>query len=242
MLVPPFLLLFLVIASCNNGKGVINSDTKSSPPVTDTILPYQGTWVIKKHIDTLLYYKSPSRSQGTEYFMSFPKSINAQAYSYVYHEGGGEYNVIKHGTSYFIVSQASDTMEVVMLAGGETLKVGKDTFVKIPEGVGVPKKCLFAGEYKCNDRVVRFTRDDKVSGLDSLQYYGIQNDYLGPGYGSVDIVFLGTQKDPTAINCFEFVADTLLIYDVKCLQQDAEGTCMDLEKGTLKYKLVSYKR
>ncbi len=234
------LLLTLVIASCNNGNG--NIKNASSTILTDTLLPFKGTWVIKRHIDTLLYTKSPSRSQGTEYFVYFPKSINRLANSYVYHEGGGQYTIVKHGPFYYIVGQESDSTEVVMLTGGETLKVGRDTLIKVPDGVGLAEKMLFAGQYKWNDKMVRFTPDGKVTGLDSLQYYSVQNDYIGPGYGSVDIVFLGTQKDPRTISCFEFIGDTLFIYGVKCLEQDADGTCMYMEKGGLNYKLVAFGR
>ena len=82
----------------------------------------------------------------------------------------------------------------------------------------------------------------KTSGCPCVGYYTRQNDFIGPGYSAVDIIFLGSEKKPNAISCFEFQSDTLFIYDIKCLEQNIDGDGLDLEKGTLKHKILSRKR
>ncbi len=234
-------LLVVLMLSCQDRHGDTGSMEGAEATAGDSVVPFNGTWVIESYIDTLLRTRSAARSQGSEYFVCFPRSLSDTAYTFVYHEGGGQFRLAKHGGSYFLMGfgQPSDPKEVTMLDGGRKLRIGSDTFVKKTDNIGIPEQVLFKGSYQLGAGTIVFSEDGTVTGLDNIRYYSIQNDYIGPGYGAVDIIFLGTIKDPQEMYCFEFSGDTLVIYDVMCVEQDANGTCLDLEKGALKYKLTA---
>ena len=111
-------------------------------------------------------------------------------------------------------------------------------YVKAQEKIGIPEDVLFKGQYKFGDKSVTLNADGNIDGLDSVKFYSIENDYIGPGMGDVDILYLGKKREEQLTYCFEFKSDTLFIYDKNCKETDESGTCLDMQKGKLKWTLT----
>ncbi len=230
-----FLVFICLIFSCGTNENTENKNAKEV--VSDTIVPFHGFWASEKYINTLMKTKSPRQSQDDGEFWVIPKLYLDRAYPCVYHEGGPDYHVIKNGNSYFLRS-SYDSIQIVFIDDGRKIKIGDWLYIKTKENVGVPEDLLFKGSYKFIDKSVVFNADGTVKGLDSINFFSVQNDYIGPGMGDVDIVYLGKTKEEDLTHCFQFQADTLFIYNIQCLEEDDRGTCLDIQKGDLKYKLV----
>ncbi|MCK6640035.1 MAG: hypothetical protein L6Q81_08110 [Bacteroidia bacterium] len=118
------------------------------------------------------------------------------------------------------------------------MKIWDKVYVKTKENIGIPEDLLFKGQYMLGDNFVTLNADGTISGLDSIKFYAVENDYIGPGMGDVDIVYLGKTEKEKLTHCFEFKVDTLFIYDIDCKETDEDGTCMDIQKGQLKWALT----
>jgi hypothetical protein len=124
------------------------------------------------------------------------------------------------------------------IENGKALCIGKDTFCKVADADRVVEALLFSGTYSCNGKSVDLTADGRISGLDSQQYYNIETDYMGPGLGDLNIMYLGRNEQEHQTHCFEIHGDTLFIYRIDCKEVAEDGTCMDIAKGGLRYRMV----
>jgi hypothetical protein len=232
-----FSLIFII--SC--GKKIENSNIKSENNVNylDTVIPFHGFWVSEKYISSLIETKSPRASQDFGLFFQATNSYKEKAFIFLYHEGSDEGYIFKRGNSYFLRSDFYvDSTEIVMIDKGSKILIKGKIFIRIKENIGIPEDILFNGLFRAGEKTVNFKSDGTVSGLDSINYYSVENDYFGPGMGDVDILYLGRIQEESLTHCFEFKQDTLLIFDIDCIEVDEDGTCLDIQKGQLKWNLV----
>lgn len=232
--------LTISIYSC--GNRIENSNTVSETEIitSDTIIPFHGLWATEKYINTLIKTKSPRQSQEYGEFFQVPKSYKDRAFPYVYHEGGSDFHIVKNNNSYYLQSDydKNDSTEIIFIDNGNKMKIWNKIYVKTQENIGIPEDVLFKGQYKFGDKSVTLNADGTIDGLDSVKFYSIENDYIGPGMGDVDILYLGKKREEQLTYCFEFKSDTLFIYDKNCKETDESGTCLDMQKGKLKWTLT----
>jgi hypothetical protein len=232
--------LMVSIYSCGNWNENSNNDKTLETIEADTIIPFHGFWATEKYIHTLIKTKSPRQSQDDGEFFQIPLSNRDRAFPCVYHEGGPDFHVVKHNNSYFLKADdnKTDSTEIIITANGSKMKIGDQIYVKTKENGGIPEDLLFKGQYNSEDKSVTLNGDGTIVGLDGINYYSVENDYIGPGMDNVDILYFGKTKTEKRTHCFEFKADTLLIYNIVCKETDDNGNCLDIQKGQLKLKLI----
>ena len=207
---------------------------------TDTIIPFNGFWATEKYINILTKTKSPRQSQDAGEFFQIPKSFIDKAYPFVYHEGGADFHVVKKNNSYYLIADnyKNDSTLIHFTDGENKIIIGDEIYFKRQENIGIPEELLFKGQYFLGAKSVTLNADGTILGLDNIKFYTVQNDYIGPGMGDVDILYLGKTINEKLTYCFEFNSDSLLIYDTKCNGADESGKCLDIRKGRLKWTLV----
>jgi hypothetical protein len=231
--------LTILISSCENrienSKNVNETETVSF----DTIIPFHGFWATEKYINTLRKTKSPRQSQDDGEFFQVPKSSKDRAFPCVYHDGGADFHIIKFNNSYYLKADydKNDSTEIAFIDNGNKMKIWNKIYVKTQENIGIPEDILFKGQYRLGGKSVTLNADGTITGLDSVKFYSVENDYIGPGMGDVDILYLGKTQTEKLTHCFEFKSDTLLIYEINCKETDEDGTCMDIQKGQLRWTL-----
>ncbi len=230
----------ILISSCGSRTENSNSVSETETVSSDTIIPFHGIWVTEKYISTLTKTKSPRQSQDDGEFFQVPKSYKDRAYPFVYHEGGADFRIVKSANSYYLKADydKNDSTKIVFLDNGKKMKIWNKVYVKIKENIGIPEDLLFKGQYMLGDNFVTLNADGTISGLDSIKFYAVENDYIGPGMGDVDIIYLGKTEKEKFTHCFKFKVDTLFIYYIDCKETDEDGTCMDIQKGQLKWTLT----
>ncbi len=232
-------LLAISIISCHTKIDSINDSDKAIS--NDTIIPFNGTWASEAYIRILKTTKSPRLSQDSGYFIQIPKSYKDKTFPYLYHEAGGEYHVVKHREKFYLksIDNTTDSLKITVADNGNKLKIWNDIFVKIKDSCGVPEDVLFKGNYKLNGKSVTFNANGTIVGLDSIKFYAIENDYIGPGLGDLDVIYLGKTSKEKQTHSFLFKADTLFIFKIKCLEIDSSnGDCLDIANEKLLYKLI----
>ena len=230
----------ILISSCGNRTENSSIISETETVSSDTIIPFHGFWATEKYISILTKTKSPRQSQDDGEFFKVPKSYKDRAFPCVYHEGGAGFRIVKHNNSYYLKADydKNDSTEIVFIDNGNKMKLWNKIYVKTQENIGIPEDILFKGQYKLGDKSVILNANGTIDGLDSVKFYTVENDYIGPGMGDVDILYLGKTEKEKSTHCFEFKSDTLLIYDINCKETDESGTCLDIQKGQLKWKLT----
>ncbi len=229
----------ILLSSCEDRTENLKSITETETVFSDSIIPFHGFWATEKYINTLTKTKSPRQSQDDGEFFQVPRFYKDRAFPCVYHEGGADFHVVKRDNSYYLKSDydKNDSTEIVFIDNGNKMKIWNKRYVKTQEKIGIPEDILFKGLYKLGDKSVTLNADGTIIGLDSIKFYSVENDYIGPGMGDVDILYLGKTDKEKLTHCFEFKSDTLLIYDITCNETDENGICMDIQKGQLKWTL-----
>lgn len=232
------LFIALLLGSCSNEttEEVIHATETVSG---DTLISFHGIWASEKYINVLLETRSPRKAQGDDFFISIPVSLNQSGHTYVYHEGGSMFHVVKNSTTYFIKygGYVDDSLEIGFLST-DKMRIDSEVYLKMKDGARISEDLLFRGTYTCNDTEVVFSEYGTISGLSTIDSYIVQNDYYGPGYGAVDIVYLGRNAGE---HVFNFIGDTLFIYKMMCMEEGENGECNDIQAGELVYKLVKIK-
>jgi hypothetical protein len=207
----------------------------------DTLIPFGGHWADEKYLQTLQRTKSPMASQDDGSFLFIPSSVNGLAYPYVYHEGGAQFRVKKHDDRYFLTVteefNQGDSSEIKLIDNGNILEIWDRKYIKLNEPNTIAEKVIFSGQYKFGDRRVTISEFGVITGLDDVSSLSVNNDYIGPGM-DFDLIYLHVGDKKSLTHTFSFSGDTLKIFDIKCNEAEADGVCMDMEKGNLKWTLV----
>ncbi len=232
----PFLFVFICYA-CNNARNAdVNNGNVGSRDLSDN--PFYGRWVSLRYLNALLQSKSPAKSQENDLFYEIGKRLSDTGYTFVYHEGGNQFIVLKKNNRYFKMSSDRDKKDEIFKISNDTIKIGADTFIRVVNNVGISEHYLFKGSYISGNKSVVFNDDGTIKGLDSNQYYFVVNDYIGLSMEkSANLIYIGNSKEKTSIYCFEFTKNALLIYDNKCLEENENKDCVLFGKGRLRYVL-----
>ena len=252
------ILTIIVLASCDEKKNkkvqtesVNKTETtkaKTKPVETKKAVAtsFSGIWVSKKYVNKLLATKSPKESQDVTSItmMNLPNAINKEATIIIeFHEGGTGKVVEKNGGYEIQPKKGGGSSQAFKLDKG-IIKTSNDEFVKLKfssnkSDYKVAEQLLFAGKYDLKGKQVEFTPNGKVIGLDSFTYYSVLIDYYDAGM-QVDQLRLGKSYEDSKLYGFKFKKNKLIIYELKCLDQDGKY-CNVVKNGKRLYKLEKKK-
>ncbi len=255
-----FLLLIVgvLFAACSKPE---QQDTSGSAPVDfkkwKTALPFAGYWLSESYFTDIQQRRSPQKAQegSEECLMVIPDStLKPTLMVWNFHEAIQEINVLKNGDTYQLYETIRDSLtqhfKDVEIISPHKIKIGNKPFVRItpyakPNEGNTPlilEEILFKGKYQTPDgKQVEFKNNGEITGLENYRYYLPAIDYIGPGL-QVDQVSLSAIEDKKEWMAFKFHADTLLIYQLKCIEFDKfNNECGLVDFGPLKYTLVRKK-
>lgn len=247
----PMLSLVCFNVSCNgySGSSARRSGGDSLIKTNhDTPISLTGVWVNKAYLETLLATGSPRTAikAAMEPCIAFRSDTDKYAHiAFNFHEGEDE-QLFRKGGKYTL----GDSGEIVTLARDE-IRIAHQYFVKFnhPDprkyDYNIVEELLFAGNYQLeNGAKVSFSGDGRVYGLDSMRYFTPNVDYIGPGL-DVDQLWLGVDSDvyKSPKYAFKFINDTLLIYNLNCLEgyDSIDKSCGVVDFGQMKWKLIRKK-
>ena len=209
---------------------------------SDTLIPFSGYYLCEKYINLVKQNKSPKLSQGSAECITIPDSTLKFSNKNDFHEGL-EIMVVKKGPTYQLLRVNSDdttfkkdsdyiNAQNILVISNNKIKIGNDYFDKLnPYDCGLGE-ILFKGKYQSEKgSIVEFSSDGGIKGLNGYKIYSIMTDYIDVNRDA-DQISLGTTENDMKDFAFKFQKDTLLIYDLKHLN---EGT---VDFGRLKYKLA----
>ncbi|WP_026994408.1 hypothetical protein [Flectobacillus major] len=208
--------------------------------------PFAGLWINERYVNEIRKSKSPYKAQQLARLSNISFSSSATQNNMIgwnFHEG--ESIILKKkGTQYEVwhTEPVHKLGNLSILTTNQKIKVGKDTFLKLKtrDNTRFVEELLFQGTYLLNGQKVTFSADGKVSGLAGYSYYFPQYDYFGGSYG-FDQIILGKTKDLQKGQdfAFQFMGNTLKIYDITCTLKDKNSNdCLEAKRGKLRYTLV----
>jgi hypothetical protein len=159
------------------------------------------------------------------------------------HEGGAE-NILLMTTKSTGQIFSPDTSEAYFKVEfkDKYLIIENNKYIKAPaieNGLAeIVNRTLFSGQYLVDDQSIEFQENGQIIGLDSIVHYEANLDYADAGmqYDKIYLQFKEEKEPRTYL--YEFVSDTLVIYNLKCLTMDEEyNYCVEVEKGNEFMKL-----
>lgn len=214
----------------------------------DTVLPFSGLWVNEEYIKKLKKTQSPRESQDIgEGCITIPeRTLQEVSMVYGFHEGGEGWVIVKKGITYEIYDKdLKARVRSIEILSPDKIKIGDRYFSKLQHpdhkrgDLNILEELLFSGNYQQPDgKVAAFKLDGSVSGLDSFNYYNPMIDYSGEGL-NMDQIELGAAKENLHPYGFRFNADSLIIYQLNCVEYDsAAKQCGVVGIGDPIYKLL----
>jgi len=200
-------------------------------------------WVNEAYIKELLLSKSPRKAQDMDgvyldAIIIYKDTPNEASINYGFHEGGE--GIIVHDESLYFET-GGERVKMEILEKDKRIKIGKETFIKCESDKNLSETFLFQGKYKETSNSVIFKSNGEVTGLNGYNKYSVVSDYIGPG-SQVDQLSFRNVDGKKETYGFKFLSDSLFIYNLNCLDYDSSnGFCLQVEYGTLKYKLIKEK-
>lgn len=251
------LLTWQLLASCSTaGKQERVATTSKGFRTLDTTIHFAGYWLSEAYFNSINKDKSPKKAQeGSEdCFIVIPdRTLKKTMMIWNFHEGSGDFTVLKNDDKYQlceVVEDGINPQKDIEVIAENKIKIGNKFFVKITpyakaDNASNPlilEAILFSGKYQSNSgTIVEFKNNGQVTGLGNYQYYEPLIDYMDAGL-QVDQVRLGESEKKNNLFGFKFKLDTLLIYQLNCIEYDSTNQqCGLVDYGQLKYKLVRAK-
>lgn len=252
-----FLTFVLFLGGCTFNEKQDTTISSTDFKKLDTTLSFAGYWLSESYLKDIQQHKSPQKSQeGSEDCMVIIPERTLQPTSLIwnFHEGSPEMRVVKNGNQYQLYESVEDSLtqlyNTIKILSPTKISIGEKDFVKITPHINsgeagnplILEEILFKGAYILPDgQKVIFKNNGQVNGLDDFQFYEAAIDYIGPGM-QVDQLSLSATKDKKNWMGFKFQGDTLLVFNLKCVEYDkANETCGWVDFGELKYTLVKQK-
>jgi hypothetical protein len=246
LLIISSILLSFLFHQCTQEKKVKTTDYKS----LDTIIPFAGSWINEKYLESIKEFKSPKKAQSNiqECFIRIPeRTLEKTIMIYNFHEAGPAVTLVKNEDEYELWEMDNDSLSKfvarITANSPDKIKIGEDKFVKIniKERDGenlILEEILFNRQFLSdkNQKVI-FKNDGTIEGLDSLKFYKPMIDYIDAGL-QVNQVKLGKSMDSLFAYGFNFTSDHFEIFRLNCLNYDsAYKSCQDVEFGERIYNL-----
>ncbi len=245
---PKLLILALCVLLTACGSKHNNTEQHSSDDYKKyaTDVPFAGFWLSENYYNTLMKTKSPRKAQGDcELFEISPETTVRTTEILNFHEGiqvtvvknRGQFELWNTDDSLFVEKQGD-----IKIMSRNKIKIGSVIYRKVhvmvnENDIYLLEELLFNGSYMSDKgENIKMSRDGKVSGLSGFRYYLPRLDYWDAGL-NIDLVELGSSKENMTEYGFRFNRDTLELYQINCLEKDAEGECVEIGYGTLYRKL-----
>ena len=245
--------LFVTLLTCSILFACNSTNPKPSAPIAshvinfktlDTVVPFAGFWLNEKYVKKIGRTKSPRECQDiSETCLWIPaRTLQSSSISSDLHEGGVEMVLVKKDNTFQLYNKDGDTISNfaydIQVITPEKLKIGKNTFIKTNEHFLAD--ILFSGEYRDSlNNIVQFLKDGHIKGLGAYAVYDPWYDYVTEPDVDADQVDMGHDSIHTENFGYRFKQDTLLIYNLNCLEYDSSAHyCNEAALGDIKYKLV----
>jgi len=235
--------LFLIIGCSTSQQEEIETKNKIDQSVFIPVpAQYKGFWVNEGYLEKLSKTKSTKVAQGSD---SFYKIYNKNSIMKLdLHEGGEEHILLMTApdAGQIFNSDSTQSLNKVKFKNG-MLIVDEISYIKAPASdkgfQELVNKAFISGKYLLESKSVEFKDNGLIVGLDSIQDYELNLDYVGPGM-EFDIIYLkskGVNEKKDFL--YEFKSDTLIISEIECLTMEEDSDyCLEVEKGRAKYVLI----
>ena len=243
-------ILIIVFAAagcgCSSDETIIvqtNAEAKTVEVIKLSRDKY-GFWVSKKYLTNLEKTKSTKKAQemGAD-MISIDGSQEIMMMTI--HEDGAQNIIIMQTESIGQVYSSDSTKKYdeIRFEGNE-LSVGNEQYIHASSlharsSNDLINSTFIANNYDYNGKEVVFDKEGSIKGMDGIISYSLNLDYIDAGM-QFDKIFLKYEgEDERRTFLYEFVSDTLFIYELDCIVQSEDSDyCLDVNKGPLKFKLV----
>ena len=232
------ILILILIVGCQS-KNKDDITNKSTEPIlrSETLssndkIDFSGIWMSELYLNDITKNKKPREAQTLTNlsFVEFPDSIGAEVLLiWNFHEGTSN-KLTKTNEQYYIGETPIEVNDKKIVYDGVTL-----IRTKIKDRNQILEELIFQGRYSMNGKEVVLQSDGQIRGLDNFTYYQPIQDYFDPAMDVNQIVLKNELQERKAFG-FEFKLDSLLIYELNCIDLDtASNTCYVVEFGNIKY-------
>ena len=237
--------IFLIFTGCQLHN---NKEEIKESKVDFKKLEIAGCWVNEKYYKQLASSKSPKKAQYGAKMIILPENINTTTMMIEnFHEGGENLKIVSKDNYYELWEYENNKFTkkyatIKVISPGK-IKVGSVPYVLINPAIVsnsplILEEILFRGWYtnEKND-LIEFKNNGELRGMGKNKYYEPIIDYFDTGL-DVDQVGIGTSKKDMKWYGFKFSGDTLLLYNLRCINFDAAyNTCAEVAFGDLAYKM-----
>lgn len=239
-----YILICLTFLGCNSSseKTSDNTDIKiekvDKTEYIETPNTCVGFWVHEEYLKALQQTNSTKKASKMGVDDFYRISTNSSVMRLNLHEGGAD-NILLMKTKSTGQIFSSDTLEAYFTVEFKDnyMIVENKKYIKAPTTENgfeeLVNRILFSGEYVINDQTIQLQENGKTKGLDSIVHYKANLDYADAGMQYDKIYFqFKNEKEPRTY-LYEFIKDTLVLYNIDCLTLDEEyDYCLEVEKGS----------
>jgi len=202
-----------------------------------------GFWVNEEYLKTLRQTNSTKKASELDVDDFYRISNDNSIMRLNLHEGGAN-NFLLMTTKSTGQIFSFDTTEAYFTVEFKDnyLIIENKKYIKAPANkngfVELVNRTLFSGEYIIDGKTIKFKESGEIIGLDSIMHYEANLDYADAGmqYDKIYLQFKKEKKPRTYL--YEFISDTLVIFNLDCLTMDEENDyCLEVEKGNEFMKL-----
>jgi lipopolysaccharide export LptBFGC system permease protein LptF len=239
-----YLLICLILFGCELSSEELNENIKSEKTKTeyiDTPDELIGFWVNEEYLNALKQTRSTKKSSEMGVDDFYKISDNNSVMRLNLHEGGANNIILMTSKSNGQIFSADTTESYFKIElNNMYLVIDNRKYIKSPVGLKeMVNNTLFVGNYMIDNKPVQLEENGKVIGLDSIVYYEANLDYADAGMQHDKIYLKFKNEKERRIYLYEFVSDTLKIFNVDCLTMDEESDyCLEVEKGKEFLRLI----
>jgi hypothetical protein len=240
-----YLLICLIFLGCDLSSKKLNENAENERNIKteyiETPIELIGFWVNEEYLNALKQTRSTKKSSEMGVDDFYKISDNKSVMRLNLHEGGANNIVlmISKSNGQIFSSDTTESYSKIEL-NDKFLIIENKKYIKSPVGlIELVNNTLFVGEYMITNKPIRLEEDGAIIGLDSIVHYEVNLDYADAGmqHDKIYLKFKNEKERKTYL--YEFVSDTLKIFNVDCLTMDEENNyCLEVEKGKEFLRLI----
>lgn len=241
------ILIIVLMAGCSSRSEKAieqNLDPTNKSPGNYVALSekHVGFWVYESYFKELQSTKSTKKAGeiGVDDFYRISKDYSIMRMNI--HEGGADNIILMISKNHGKIC-SSDTMETYydVEFRDELMIVDEKKYIKAPNNENglneLVNSAFISGEYKIDNKQVKFNINGTVEGVDSLLTYNLNLDYSDAGM-QLDKIYLGFKNNHSVFPyTYQMNADTLFISAIECKTFE-DDFCVEIEKGKIVYKFI----